>query len=214
MEIIDGTAFSYFLSGSFLYMILISHRSFLITGHPPPTLQQSMCFTTMALILVHTLKMGEKKNPKDNLELQWALAISLSFLPLESPWIPMKPEPLFKTWFTFFTWYSEAKNNGFPKQISSRPYNNLNICYPKLSSYLKATCLPPKLLLIFPSNLKYSHPNTFSFFLFSVLQMHFCLLHHNELYIMSLMLYYFFLSLTKAVLPLINPPPLQGPQKL
>lgn len=114
----------------------------------------------------------------------------------------------------FFTWYSEAKHNGFPNQISSRPYNNLSIPYLKLFNYLETTCLPPTPLLLFPSNLRHSHSKTFSFFLFSAPPICFCLLHHNEPYIMSLMLYCFFLSLTKAVLPLINPPSLQGPQKL
>lgn len=136
------------------------------------------------------------------------------FSTFEEPLNPMDPESLFRKWSASFTWYSEAKNNGFPNQISSRPYNNLNIPYLKLFSYLNTTCLPLMLFILFPSNLRHSYPNTFFFFLFFCYSKCFRLLHHNELYITSLMLYCFFLSLTKAVLPLINPPSLRGPQKL
>lgn len=45
------------LPGSFLYLILLFHRSLSIIRHPPSILQQSVCFTTMALILFHTFKL-------------------------------------------------------------------------------------------------------------------------------------------------------------
>lgn len=49
----------FFLTSSFPYLILFSHRSCSITGPPLSTLQQSVCFTTMALILFCTLKIAK-----------------------------------------------------------------------------------------------------------------------------------------------------------